>query len=78
MEHLAYCIRMREQVSESERDQYKPRCDGRAAMADAIVALTANQAMKNRSRVEFQSAWFDPASDAVPDADMVETSAHRS
>ena len=35
-------------------------------MADAIVALTANQAMKSHQRIEFKSAWFDPASDEVP------------
>ncbi len=79
MEHLAYCIRMREQGMESDRELLKPRCDGRAAMADAIIALTANQAMKRRERIEFRREWFevnqDPARDAqeVPDADMVET-----
>ena len=78
MEHLAYCIRMREQVTEAERAQFKPRCDGRAALADAIVALTANQAMKRRERIEFKREWFevnqDPTRDPheVPDADMRE------
>jgi predicted dehydrogenase len=71
MEHFAYCIRMREEVSPTDWDRYKPRCDGRAAMADAIIALTANQAMKHQRRIEFRPEWFDPASDAVPDADMV-------
>ena len=41
-------------------------------MADAIVALTANKAMRTHQRIEFQREWFDPASDAVPDEDMVE------
>ncbi|MBI2807548.1 MAG: Gfo/Idh/MocA family oxidoreductase [Planctomycetes bacterium] len=79
MEHLAYCIRMLgPNPSPEERALYKPRCDGKAAMADAIIALTANQAMKNRTRIEFRDAWFevndDPARDRheVPDADMVE------
>ncbi|MSQ92962.1 MAG: Gfo/Idh/MocA family oxidoreductase [Gemmataceae bacterium] len=78
MEHLAYCIRMREEGMEADRDQLKPRCDGRAAMADAIIALTANQAMKNRARIDFRREWFevnaDPTRDAqeVPDADMRE------
>lgn len=73
LEHLAYCIRMLgPNPSPEERARYKPRCDGRAAMADAIIALTANQAMKNRVRIEFQNAWFDDvqSNDAVPDADM--------
>jgi hypothetical protein len=38
-------------------------------MADAIIALTANRAMKDRRRIVFENAWFDPASDAVPDGD---------
>jgi predicted dehydrogenase len=72
MEHLAYCIRMRDQGMSSDRDALQPRCPGRAAMADAIVALTANQAMKHRARIEFRAEWFDPLTDAVPDRDMVE------
>ena len=55
-----------------DRAALQPRCHGRAAMADAIVALTANQAMKHRARVEFRPEWFDPLTDDVPDRDMVE------
>jgi predicted dehydrogenase len=69
MEHMAFCIRMRKQGMESDRAELQPRCGGRAAMADAIIALTANQAMQHRRRIVFENAWFDPASDAVPDAD---------
>ena len=72
MEHLAYCIRMRDQGTAADRATLQPRCPGRAAMADAIVALTANQAMKHRARIEFRAEWFDPLTDAVPDRDMVE------
>jgi hypothetical protein len=73
MEHLAFCIRsLGANPSPEERERFKPRCDGRAAMADAIIALTANQAMKNRTRIEFRDEWFDERSNAVPDADMVE------
>ena len=49
MEHLAFCIRMRDQASEADREKLKPRCDGRAAMADAIIALTSNQAMRDKA-----------------------------
>ncbi len=73
LEHLAYCIRMLgPNPSPEERALYKPRCDGRAAMADAIIALTANQAMKHRRRIEFDDAWFDDIREnsPVPDADM--------
>jgi len=39
-------------------------------MADAIIALTTNIAMKNRQRIEFDSKWFDPATAEVPDAEF--------
>jgi predicted dehydrogenase len=77
MEHFAYCIRMRQQGYEKDKDELKPRCDGHAAMADAIIALTANQAMRGNKengyrpeRIVFQDEWYNYKSDAVPDADM--------
>jgi len=75
MEHLAFCIRMRDQGMASDREDLQPRCHGRAAMADAIIALTANQAIKRRERIVFRDKWFDAAEmgdDGVPDADMRE------
>jgi predicted dehydrogenase len=72
MEHLAYCIRMRDQGMSSDRERLQPRCPGRAAMADAIIALTANKAMRTRQRIVFQSDWFDAAQSAVPDEEMRE------
>ena len=72
--HLAYCLRNRGQGMERDREAVKPRCDGRAAMADAIIALTANQAMRKHQRIEFKDEWFDAAKPDVPDEDMhVET-----
>lgn len=44
------------------------RCDGRVALADAVMALSANVAMRTRQRLVFKDAWYDPASDEVPDA----------
>jgi hypothetical protein len=38
-------------------------------MADAIMALTANLAMKLKKRIVFKEEWFDAASDAVPETD---------
>ena len=71
MEHFAYCIRMRDQgIGARPRPACKPRCDGRVAMADAIIALTANLAMKQQQRIEFKPEWFDADSAEVPDADM--------
>ena len=68
MEHFAYCIRMREQGMMSDRPNV--RCDGPHAMADAIIALTSNLAMKHQKRIEFKPEWFDPKSSEVPDAEM--------
>lgn len=63
MEHFCYCIRNNKPMSEL-------RCNGVVAMADAIMALTANQAMKYQLRIEFRDDWFDPESEAVPEEDI--------
>jgi len=73
MEHLAYVIRMRGQASAQDRASLQVRCPGPAAMADAIIALTANLAIRRQRRIEFDPRWFDPASAEVPDAEMVVT-----
>ncbi len=44
-------------------------------MADAIMALTANLAMKHQKRIVFKDEWFDADSDAVPETDEQITSA---
>ncbi len=67
MEHLAYCIRMRDEGMARDRDDLQPRCPGKAAMADAIIALTSNKAMRLQQRIEFKEEWFDPDSREVPD-----------
>jgi predicted dehydrogenase len=67
MEHLAYIIRMRDQASSQDRANLQMRCPGPAAMADAIIALTSNLAMRHQKRIEFKPEWFDPASSAVPE-----------
>jgi predicted dehydrogenase len=70
MEHFAYCVRrwqeMKQPVSYDKdtngRLKYAdilPRCHGEVALADAIVALTANLAMANRQRITFEDDWFD-------------------
>jgi hypothetical protein len=56
MEHFAFCIRNWDQADKKDRPQ--PRCDGRHAMADAIIALTSNIAMKLGKRIEFDEKWF--------------------
>ncbi|MCA9037281.1 MAG: Gfo/Idh/MocA family oxidoreductase [Planctomycetaceae bacterium] len=66
MEHFCYCI---------STGENKLRCNGRVAMADAIMAMTANLAMKHKKRIVFKDEWFDPASDAVPETDEQVTTA---
>jgi len=63
MEHFCYCIR-------NNRPQKELRCRGEVAMADAIMALTANLAMKHQLRIEFRDEWFDPDNPAVPEEDV--------
>ena len=61
MEHFCYCIRQ-------GKDEL--RCNGTVAMGDAIMAMTANLAMEHKQRIEFKPEWFDPASDATPEAEF--------
>ncbi len=65
MEHFCHCVRTENFAGPKEGGL---RCDGVVAMADAIMALTANKAMATRQRIEFKPEWFDPDSDEVPDA----------
>ncbi len=77
MEHFAYCVRkwqeMNQPVSyEKDGDHLKyasiiPKCWGEVAMADAILALTANMAMAKKERIVFEDAWFDANSPEVPE-----------
>ncbi len=60
LEHFAFCIR-------HPGEGQKLRCDGRVGLADAVMALAANVAIKQGKRLEFNEAWYDPASNDVPD-----------
>jgi predicted dehydrogenase len=66
MEHFAYCLRMRNEGMARDREDLTPRCHGRAAMADAIIALASNQAFSTPERVKFEEAWFTDNPQAVP------------
>jgi len=71
MEDFAYCIRMWDQAMSTDRRL--PRCHGTVAMADAIIALTSNLAMKHKNRIEFQESWFSDKDEdfkSVPDAEI--------
>ncbi len=64
MEHWAWCIRNR-------APENTPRCTPDVAMADAIIALTANIAMEQGKKIEFHPDWFDITSDRTPEGDLL-------
>lgn len=68
MEHFCWCIREGIPL-DTPVDQGGLRCPGKHAMADAIMAITSNLAMKHKKRIAFKEEWFDPASPAVPEND---------
>jgi hypothetical protein len=69
MEHFAYIVRHRGEGMEGDKKKLKPRCDGRHAMTDAIIALTATEAMQQQSRIVFDPKWFDDDPAHVPEWD---------
>jgi len=68
IEHWAWCI-------QSGEKENQPRCNGPVALADATIALTARQAIKNsqikgkNGFIQFDDNWFEVHSDAVPEAE---------
>jgi predicted dehydrogenase len=63
LEHWAWCIR-------HPAKENKPRCHPRVAMADAIIALTTNLAVRTGQPIRFKPEWFDPAKDDTPEKDL--------
>ena len=63
LEHWAWCIR-------HPAPENKPRCHPRVAMADAIIALTTNLAVRTGQPIRFKPEWFDPAKDDTPEKDL--------
>ena len=47
-----------------------PAAAARSRMADAIIALTSNIAMRQNRRIEFDPKWFDYQSPEVPDGQL--------
>jgi predicted dehydrogenase len=68
IEHWAWCIR-------NPDPKNQPKCGPKVAMADAIIALTSNIAMKQGKRIEFKKEWFDLDNDATPEVDLGVTGA---
>ncbi len=74
MEHFCYMIRKHAGNYYPGGVEIPPkegglRCHGVVAMADAIMALTSNLAMKYQKRIVFKDEWFDPTNPAVPETD---------
>ncbi|MDB5351557.1 MAG: putative dehydrogenase [Planctomycetota bacterium] len=69
LEHFAYCIRNgnKDNYHETTDDKFRPRCRGEVALADAVIALTSNLAMREKRRIDFKESWFDWKSPEVPD-----------
>jgi predicted dehydrogenase len=67
LEHFAYCVRHGNEKDYHGDKEHQPRCRGEVAMADAIIALTSNIAMRQNRRIEFNPKWFDYTSPEVPD-----------
>jgi hypothetical protein len=63
IEHWAWCVR-------NPAKENQPKCGPKVAMADAIIALTSNIAMKTGRRIEFKHSWFDMESDDTPEVDL--------
>lgn len=64
IEHWAWCIR-------NPSPENQPKCTPKVAMADAIIALTSNRAIRENKRIEFDHKWFDVGDDATPDGSKV-------
>ena len=60
IEHWAYCIK-------NPDPENQPKCTPEVAMADAIIALTSNIAMKENRRIEFKPEWFDVENNETPE-----------
>jgi predicted dehydrogenase len=63
IEHWAWCVR-------NPSPENQPKCGPKVAMADAIIALTSNVAMRTGQRIEFKKSWFDMDSDDTPEVDL--------
>ncbi len=71
IEHWAWCISSGDYGNQ-------PRCNGPVALADAVIALTAKQAIQNSGQqgghgfIQFENGWFDFETDDVPETSGIE------
>jgi predicted dehydrogenase len=69
IEHWAYCI---ENNPDAKDPAVQPKCKPEVAMADAIIALTTNIAIRDNKRIEFKDEWFDINHDDTPEGEKPE------
>ncbi len=67
LEHFAFCVRNGNASNFHDDPDHKPRCRGEVALADAVIALTSNIAMRQKRRIEFDPRWFDWQSPETPE-----------
>ena len=63
LEHWAWCIR-------HPAPENQPRCTPKVAMADAIIALTTNLAVRTGQPIRFKPEWFESEKDDTPERDL--------
>jgi predicted dehydrogenase len=68
LEHFAYCVRHGNASNFHEDTDHQPRCRGEVALADAVIALSSNLAMRQKRRIEFDPRWFDYKSAETPES----------
>jgi len=66
IEHWAFCI---ENNPDAKDPAVQPKCKPEVAMADAIIALTTNIAIRENKRIEFKDEWFDIDHDDTPEGE---------
>jgi hypothetical protein len=71
IEHWAYCIRENPETKLKD-EQVVPKCKPEVALGDAVIALTANVAIRNANNgkggfLKFEESWYDIDSDDTPD-----------
>ena len=66
MEHFAWCLR------NFDFERNKPKCHPEVALADAVIALTTNQAIRNHEQIVFKDEWFKIDRDETPDGEKPE------
>ncbi len=67
LEHWAWCIR--QNPGAEARPKPGPLSHPEAALAEAVIMLTANLAAEKQARIEFKKEWFDPHDPSTPEDD---------